>query len=393
MPIRHFAPEKRNKRAWRKKPRQPEADRRHDPAAANPLHSYRRAFLEWAQARGYSAATVQTRDRSIARLIAWCDERGIVRPADITRAVLERYQRHLFLYRKADGAPLSLTTQQSILNPLRAFFKWLARENHILYNPASELVLPRQPRQLPKVLLSVQDVEAALNEPDIATAWGLRDRAILETLYSTGLRRLELTRLALYDVDLAQGTVMVRHGKGAKDRLIPIGRRACAWIARYVEEVRPQLATRSDELALFLTDYGEPFEKNRLGDLVRRHMRHAGIAHGSCHAFRHAMATHMLENGADIRFIQAMLGHSELSTTQIYTQVSIGKLKEIHAATHPARLERARRDQNRADEGTPHLGPMDARAALFAALAADEDDDDADTLAVSAPAAASCWQR
>lgn len=357
MPVRHLPPEKRTKRARRKKPRPPASTPRNDPAAANPLHNYRRAFQEWAEARGYAAATVATRDRSLARFIGWVDERGVTRPADVTRAVLERYQRHLFLARKTDGAPLSLATQQSLLNPLRAFFKWLARENHILTNPASELILPRQPRQLPKVLLSVQDVESVLNQPDIATAWGLRDRAILETLYSTGIRRMELTRLTLYDVDLAQGTVMVRLGKGSKDRLIPVGRRACAWIGRYVEEVRPALAVRSDELTLFLTDYGEPFEKNRLGDLVHRYLRHAGIPQGSCHAFRHAMATHMLENGADIRFIQAMLGHSELSTTQIYTQVSIGKLKEIHAATHPARLER-RSGQNDAMDGMNPADPV-----------------------------------
>ena len=387
MPIRHLPPEKRTKRVGRKKPRRPASPVRTDPAAANPLHSYRRAFHEWAQARAYSAATVATRDRSIARFISWCDERGISRPADITRAVLERYQRHLFLARKADGAPLSLKTQESLLNPLRAWFKWLARENFILYNPASELVLPRSPRQLPKVLLSVADVEAALNQPDVGTPWGLRDRAILETLYSTGIRRMELTRLTLYDVDLAAGTVMVRLGKGAKDRLIPIGSRACAWIVRYVEEVRPQLAIRSDELALFLTDYGEPFEKNRLGDLVRRYMRHAGIAHGSCHAFRHAMATHMLDNGADIRFIQAMLGHSELSTTQIYTQVSIGKLKEIHAATHPARMERARRDDGGADRGEAQRERQGAAAAILAALAMEDDEDEADAVAADAPQA------
>jgi integrase/recombinase XerD len=169
--------------------------------------------------------------------------------------------------------------------------------------------------------------------------------------------------------------------------LIPIGSRACAWIVRYVEEVRPQLAIRSDELALFLTDYGEPFEKNRLGDLVRRYMRHAGIAHGSCHAFRHAMATHMLDNGADIRFIQAMLGHSELSTTQIYTQVSIGKLKEIHAATHPARMERARRDDGGADRGEAQRERQDAAAAILAALAMEDDEDEADAVAADAPQA------
>ncbi len=346
MALRHFPPEKRKKRVLRRKPRMPARAQRRDPSASNLLHSYRRAFLEWALAAGYSPATAETRDHAIARFIVWCDERGLARPQDITRAVLERYQRHLYLHRKADGAALSLKTQESLLNPLRAFFKWLARENHLLYNPASELVLPHSPRQLPKTLLAVAEVEHVLNQPDVTEATGLRDRAILEALYSTGIRRLELTRLGLYDVDLAGGTVMIRQGKGRKDRLIPIGERACAWVARYLEEVRPRLATRADEATLFLTDYGEPFERNRLSDLVKRYMRHAGIANGSCHALRHACATHMLENGADIRFIQAILGHSELSTTQIYTRVSIAKLKEIHAATHPARLDRRERSSS-----------------------------------------------
>ena len=333
-------PLKRKKRVLRRKPRLPaRADTGHS-AAANPLNAYRRAFHDWALATGRSAVTVASRDRVILRFVVWCDERGIQKPQDITRPLLERYQRFLYLYRKADGAALSLGSQEALLNPLKAFFKWLARENHILSNPASELVLPRVPSQLPKTLLSVAEVEHVLNQPDVTELTGLRDRALLETFYSTGIRRMELARLTLYDLDLARGTLMVRQGKGSKDRLIPIGERACAWLGRYLDEVRPKLATRADERVLFLTDYGEPFEKNRLGDLVKRYMRHAGIAHGSCHVFRHACATHMLENGADIRFIQALLGHAELSTTQIYTQVSITKLKEIHAATHPAKLER-----------------------------------------------------
>jgi integrase/recombinase XerD len=158
--------------------------------------------------------------------------------------------------------------------------------------------------------------------------------------YSTGIRRLELARLKLYDVDTERGTLMVRQGKGRKDRLVPLGERACRWIDRYVAEVRPQLVREPDHGMLFVTDYGEAFEKNRLGDMVKRYMRLAGFEHGACHAFRHAMATHMLEGGCDIRYIQAILGHSQLSTTEIYTQVSIGKLKAIHAATHPARLSR-----------------------------------------------------
>ena len=146
--------------------------------------------------------------------------------------------------------------------------------------------------------------------------------------------------LTLYDLDTNRHTLMVRQGKGKKDRLIPIGERACAWIDKYLSEVRPQLILEPDHGKLFVTDYGEPYQKNRLSDMVKRYMRLAGVVHGSCHAFRHAMATHMLEAGCDIRYIQAMLGHSELSTTEIYTQVSIGKLQQIHAATHPARLQR-----------------------------------------------------
>ena len=178
----------------------------------------------------------------------------------------------------------------------------------------------------------------------------------------------------LYDVDTERGTLMVRQGKGRRDRLVPIGARACAWVARYVQEVRPQFALTLDQRSLFVTDYGEAFEKNRLSDMVKLHMRHAGFASGGCHAFRHAMATHMLENGADIRYIQAILGHSELSTTQIYTHVAIGKLKAVHALTHPARLERGGDDKSAwvdADQGS-------AAKALLARLEAESVDEASD---------------
>ena len=135
--------------------------------------------------------------------------------------------------------------------------------------------------------------------------------------------------------------MMVRLGKGAKDRLVPIGARACAWVAKYRDEVRPLLAIGHDDHTLFLDDDGSAYEPGKMGDLVKWHLEAAGIRQsGSCHLFRHACATHMLENGADIRFIQAMLGHEKLTTTQIYAQVSLAKLKEIHEATHPARLVR-----------------------------------------------------
>ena len=225
--------------------------------------------------------------------------------------------------------------------------------------------LPRPSKKLPHHVLTPAEVEAILSQPDITTASGLRDRAMLELLYSTGVRRMEVTRLKCYDVDTEAGSVMVREGKGRRDRFIPIGARACAWLTRYLHEVRPLLIVEPDDGYLFLTDYGEPINRNAAGGITRRYIERAGFTFpGSCHLFRHAMATHMLENGADIRYIQAMLGHAKLTTTEIYTQVSILKLKEIHTATHPARLQRARGDNARPDDATLD----DERAKLLEAL-------------------------
>jgi integrase/recombinase XerD len=331
------------------------------PADRNPLNLYAREFLEWTRALGRSDQTVDTRARSLKRFIAWCDERGIDHPRDVTLAVLERYQRHLFHYRKPNGEPLAFGSQQTMLVPLKSFFQWATRERHILYNPASELLLPRLPRRLPKHILSIADIEAIINQPDVGTPSGLRDRAILETFYSTGIRRSELIHLALYDVDTRGGSVTVRGGKGGRDRVVPIGARAIAWAEKYRDDVRPLLVAGRDDGFFFLTDFGEAFEKNRLGDLVKGYVERAGFdVVGSCHLFRHAMATHMLENGADIRFIQAILGHNDLETTAIYTQVSIAKLKEIHAATHPARLERLRATQTESLESAASRELLDA---------------------------------
>lgn len=334
-------------------------------ADRNPLNLYLASFLEWSEVRGFTKQTIETRQNSLRRFIAWCDERDLTRPQDITLPILERYQRYLYHYRKPNGEPLTFGTQQTRLVPVKAFFQWATRERHLLYNPASELLLPRLPRRLPKHILSVAEIESLISQPDIATPSGVRDRAMLETLYSTGIRRMELVQLSLYDLDIRGGSLTVRGGKGGRDRVVPLGKRAGAWLDRYLDEVRPQLLAGHDTGRCFLTDFGEPFEKNRLGDLVKRYIERAGFkVIGSCHLFRHAMATHMLENGADIRYIQEILGHTDLDTTAIYTQVSIHKLKEIHTATHPAKLHRGAQE--------PRQEPSSAES-LFAALEAEDD--------------------
>jgi integrase/recombinase XerD len=206
-------------------------------------------------------------------------------------------------------------------------------------------------KRLPKHVLTISEAEQVMMQTNVTDPLGIRDRAILETLYSTGMRRMELINLNLYDLDIDRGTIMIRQGKGKKDRMIPIGERAVAWIEKYKNETRPMLAYEPDEGVLFLTNNGEPFTSNRLTQLVRNYVNAAEIGKkGACHLFRHTMATLMLENGADIRFIQQMLGHADLSTTQIYTQVSIRQLKAIHEATHPARFGAERLKDRRPEE-------------------------------------------
>jgi len=352
---------KHRKVAWPKPPGP--SHQRVDPLRSLPLTAYMEAHFDWMLVSGYSEDTVRARRTSLRRFIVWCEERALRDPKDITKPILERYQRHLFYYRKPDGKPITLGSQFGCLAPLRTFFKWLAKENHIPYNPASEIALPKLPKHLPRVILSIQEVEAILREAEPKTASGLRDRAMLETLYSTALRRMELTGLALYDVDLTRRLVMVREGKGKKDRVVPIGERAAAWVDKYLQEARPQLLVADIE-ALFLTDYGEPMAPEYVADRVRRYMHFAGIKKpGACHLFRHACATHMLENGADTRFIQALLGHADIGTTQIYTRVSIDKLKEIHDATHPAKAQRAAPPRRESPSADSLINALDAEAA------------------------------
>jgi integrase/recombinase XerD len=379
---------KRNKLAARsevpKGPRRRRVSAEPEVLAHNALTRYQGAFHEWEAVVGYSPRTIEAQRHAIGRFITWADERALSRPQDITRPILERYQRHVYHHRKANGAPLSVSAQLGLILPLQAWFKWLTKQNHILYNPAADLDLPTRPKALPKGLLSVAQVEEILNGCDSGKAEGLRMRAMLEVLYSTGVRRFELAGLKLFDVDVERGALMVRQGKGNKDRLVPIGERACAWVDKYLRELRPDLATGADDYHLFLDDDGRGFTPERIGELVRRHLSAAGVEHhGSCHLFRVACATHMLENGADIRFIQSLLGHAKLDTTQIYTLVSLAKLKEVHNATHPARLRRkpeASQDVNTWPLGADHAlagtaAPKDSQAAILAALAGEQEDE------------------
>lgn len=303
-------------------------------------------YLEWLTVHQFSPSLLEGRQKHLRQFIDWCEVRAVTRFSQVTRGHCERFQRWLFYYRKKNGKPLGVTTQFARLISLRAFFKWAARYHVIDVNPAAELLLPRMPERIPRMILSPREVEMVLNQPDVTDVYGLRDRAMMEVLYSTGIRRAELCRLLLHDVDQDRGTLMVREGKGRRDRVVPIGQRALDWVDKYLRDARPQLVMEPDVHMLFVSRTGGALYPDPLSALVSKYVLASEIGkRGSCHLFRHAMATAMLDNGADIRFIQALLGHRALDTTAMYTRVAVGQLKEIHSATHPAESKAAAREE------------------------------------------------
>ena len=307
------------------------------PGEAGSMIHYLERYLEHLAIKHRTPGTIIDKGDLLKTFLLWAQERGLTQPQEITKPILESYQRHLYRYRKANGKPLGISTQCKRLGILRSYFAWLTKQDILPANPASELELPRPEKRLPSESLSLPQVRALLNIPDITDPLGLRDRTMLELFYSTGIRRAELIKLELHDLNEDRRTVRVRQGKNRKDRVVPLGTRALAWITRYLEEVRPKLLLDPGERHLFLTSYGGPFAPNVLSRMVTKWIKQADIARpGSCHLMRHTCATHMLEGGADIRYIQQLLGHENLETTAIYTQVSIEQLKAVHALTHPA---------------------------------------------------------
>jgi integrase/recombinase XerD len=338
-----------------------------------------RRYLEHLGTRGYRPMGIATAERYIREFIAWAAERGVTHPSQVSRAVLERYQRWLYHYRKRDGAPLSVNGQRCKLVPLRGYFRWLTKTAEIAANPAADLDLPRKIKRLPRTVLTAEEAERVMAGVDIATPIGLRDRAMLEVLYATGMRRQELATLELGDIEAERCVVLIREGKGGKDRLLPLGERALYWVSEYLERGRPQLAWNAEEKTLFLGAEGRPLSALWLSTVMARRVDAAALGkRGGCHLWRHTMATLMLEGGADIRFIQAMLGHAELSTTQIYTQVAIRQLQRVHALTHPgARRQRRGAPGAQTDADMPESQPdaPNAAQALLGALDAQNEDD------------------
>ena len=277
---------------------------------------------------GLSKNTLNAYRADLVQLDAWLSHSG---------SHLLKAQRHDLLgflsYKVSKGIKASSAAR--LLCSIRRFYRFQVRLNSLKVDPSAEIEFPKSARHLPEVLTE-EDVEQLLLAPDIETAAGLRDRAMLELLYACGLRVSELVGLLLQQVNLRTGVIRVL-GKGSKERLIPFGEEASDWIERYLQEARPELLKGSTESpALFVSNRKTAMTRQTFWHLIKRHAAAAGIEKSlSPHTLRHAFATHLLNHGADLRVVQLLLGHSDLSTTQVYTHIARARLQALHKQHHP----------------------------------------------------------
>jgi integrase/recombinase XerD len=277
---------------------------------------------------GLSRNTLAGYRRDLLQFAQWLLEAHGKDLTQAGRADVLDYLAHKFRHKARPRSAARLTSS------LKRFYRYQLREGRLKADPTLEVESPKLPRSLPKTLTE-EDVEALLGAPEVRTPLGLRDRAMLEMLYASGLRVSELVSVGTAQVSQDMGVVRIM-GKGAKERLVPLGEEALAWIRRYLAEARPEILDGRRADALFVTARGAGMTREAFWHLIRRYAVRAGLRKPiSPHTLRHAFATHLLNHGADLRVVQMLLGHADISTTQIYTHVARERLKQLHQRHHP----------------------------------------------------------
>jgi integrase/recombinase XerD len=278
---------------------------------------------------GLSRNTLESYRRDLNKFAEWLQKQRGITLLQTTHADIQGFLAYLFTQQKAKA-----TSTSRAISSLKRLFRYLMRQNRITVDPTLQIATPKLPRSLPKSLTEA-DVELLLDAPEVATPLGMRDRTMFEVLYATGLRVSELVGLTVAQVSLDMGVVRVM-GKGSKERLVPLGEEALDWVKRYLQEMRPVLLAGKVCDELFVTQRGEGMTRQMFWYLIKQHARQGGLDKPlSPHTLRHAFATHLLNHGADLRVVQMLLGHSDISTTQIYTHVARERLKALHARHHP----------------------------------------------------------
>ena len=288
-------------------------------------------FRAWLRARHYRPASLTSYTEMLRPFWTWCAQEQITDLRTLTRPALERYAAHVM------AMPVSRPTQALRLRALKRLFASLVEGNHLLLDPAAGLRDPEAGHRLPRPILTQAEVRRLLAQPNTSLRHGIRDRALLELLYATGLRIGEVVALTVHDVDLDAGLCTVRQSKSGRSRVVPLGKEATRWLREYLDHVRPrQNRLAPHHRACFLGHAGRPLTPNTIRILLRHYTRTAKIGRRvTCHTLRHTCATHLLEAGADLVAIKELLGHRDLSTTQLYTRVRPIEIKSMHQQTHP----------------------------------------------------------
>lgn len=306
-------------------------------------------FKEHLKIKNYSKASISHYTESnLQSFFEYLKESGITDIKRVTRDILNAYQLMLTEHRDREtGKGYTTSTISVKIRAVKRFFEYLESSSHILVNPAEYLKEPKKESRLPRVILTGDEVRKLLEQPNLSTMWGIRDRTFLEVFYSTGIRLEELVNLTIFDCDLQGGMLRVNKGKFAKDRVVPLGRHAVRFLKEYITHVRPHYTRANKQIRnLFVSQLGTPLSKQVVEIKVRTYAKKAGIKKKvTPHVLRHTFATELVKNGADITAVQKMLGHSTLSITHIYTRVAGVEVKRTHRDHHPREKDNALKEE------------------------------------------------
>lgn len=318
------------------------------------LEGLKAAFLKHLLLRNLTPLTIRQVDQYLRIFLGYVRGRGVTDARQVDADLFEKYKAHLsteYLTRK--GVPLHQNTVEARLHHVQLWFKWLRKKGALFFDPIAGVKPPRNIKRLPKGVLRPDELRKVMEQPDLRNPVGYRDRTMMEVLYATGARAAELLGLRLPDVDFARKVIRIRNGKGGKDRFAPLSTPCCRFLRRYLDVVRPELIegmrpagnnwlkrAGTGEDFVFLSVYGGTFSRNWLAAIMKRYLAQAGITRPMqpVHGFRHSVATHLIEDGMDVRYVQALLGHATIQATQIYTHVERGTLHKMLREYHPLEL-------------------------------------------------------
>lgn len=300
-------------------------------------------FREHLRVKHYSPMSIKSYSQHLQGLFGYLEAQGIADIRQVTRAMLKDYQLQITEQRDQNGKGYTIATIAIKIRAVKRFFAYLEETNQILVNPAEYLKGPEKGVRLPRAVLTEDEARKILDQPNLSTMTGIRDRTILEVFYTTGIRLEELVGLTIYDPDLQGGMLRVTKGKFAKDRVVPLGRHAIRFLKEYITHVRPHHTRHNKTIrTLFVNQTGGPLSKQVVEIMVRTYARGAGIKKKvTPHCFRHTFATQLVKNGADITAVQKMLGHAHLKVTHLYVKVAGVEVKKTHKTHHPRERDKA----------------------------------------------------